>query len=65
MAKGSELKREHRKAGCRFKRQGSNHEIWYSPITNQDFPMTRHDNEEVPPGTERAIRRQSGVYKKR
>ena len=65
MPKVSELKRELKDAECWLKRQGSNHEIWHSPITNRDFPMSRHDNEEVPPGTERAIRRQSGVYKKR
>ena len=64
MPKYSELKREHRKAGCKIRREGANHEIWYSPITKQEFPMSRHDNEEVKPGTEKAIRKQSGVYKK-
>ena len=64
MPRYAELKREHKKAGCYFKREGANHEIWYSPITGREFPMSRHNGEEVPKGTEMAIRKQSGVYKK-
>ena len=27
-------------SGCRFERQGKgDHEIWYSPITNRNFPV--------------------------
>ena len=32
------VKRLLREAGCRFERQGkSDHEIWYSPLTNRRF----------------------------
>ena len=34
------LKRLLRQAGCRLERQGKgDHEVWYSPITNQRFPV--------------------------
>lgn len=35
-----ELKRLLREAGCTFVRQGKgDHEIWYSPITETNFPV--------------------------
>ena len=65
MPRQGELKREFRKAGCYKESEGTNHEWWYSPITDEHFQMGRHDNEEVPKGTENAIRKQAGVPKKR
>lgn len=65
MSKFAELKREFSKAGCRFISEGTNHEWWYSPITGERFQMGRHDQEEVPPGTEKALRKKAGVPKKR
>ena len=65
MPKYAELKREIKKVGCRFDHEGGNHEIWYSPITDEFFPMSRHDQEEVPVGTEKSIRKKAGVPKKR
>lgn len=36
------LKRLLRQAGCRLERQGKgDHEIWYSPITHQRFPVDK------------------------
>lgn len=64
MPKFAELKRELRKAGCRFDHDGGNHEIWYSPITDDYFPVSRHDKQEVPRGTEHSIRKKSGVKRK-
>ncbi|WP_026783103.1 type II toxin-antitoxin system HicA family toxin [Pleomorphomonas koreensis] len=49
-------------AGCTFKRAGKgDHEIWFSPITNQTFTvdrscMSRH--------TANAIMKQAGLVKK-
>lgn len=34
----SELKKLLKKNGCYFLREGGNHDIWYSPITNRQFP---------------------------
>ena len=47
MPKFAELKREFMKAGCYLIKEGSNHERWYSPITDAKFEMSRHNNEEV------------------
>lgn len=47
MPKWGELKREFSEEGFRFISEGTNHEWWYSPITNEKFQMGRHDNQEV------------------
>ena len=65
MPKFAELKREFRKAGCRLISEGTNHEWWYSPITNERFQIGRHNDEEVPIGTEKMLRKKAGVPKKR
>ena len=59
--KYSELKRKLRKKGCYCDREGGNHEIWYSPITGNKFPVGRHDSEEVKPVTLARIKRQAGI----
>ena len=65
MPRQGELKREFTKAGCYKVREDTNHERWYSPITNQEFHMGRHDNQEIKPKTEATMRKQAGVPKKR
>lgn len=64
MSRQGELKREFSKAGCYKTSEGTNHEWWHSPITGEDFQMGRHNNEEVPKGTEANIRKKAGVPKK-
>lgn len=64
MPKFAELKREFRKAGCYLQQQDSGHERWYSPITDEYFEMSRHNQEEVPIGTEHSLRKAAGVPKK-
>ncbi len=59
--KYSEIKKKLRKAGCYIHRQGSNHEWWYSPLTNSKFAVSRHNTEDAREGTKRAIEKQSGV----
>jgi predicted RNA binding protein YcfA (HicA-like mRNA interferase family) len=46
--------------GCFFVRQGANHEIWSTP-QGKHFPVPRHGNKEVPPPTERKIRKEAGL----
>ncbi len=58
----AELVKELKNNGCFKKRDGTNHEIWYSPITNKKFQIPRHYSDELPTGTEKSIRKQSGVY---
>jgi len=60
--KTSELMKKLKKEGCFFVRQGAGrHEIWYSPITENNFVLANHGSKEVPKGTERAILKQAGV----
>ena len=57
----SELEKELRKLKCSIVRQGSGHEIWYSPITGKNFPVSRHKTEEIPAGTLKSIKRDAGL----
>ncbi len=59
--KVSELVRLLTKAGCYVLRQGANHEIWYSPITNQTFPVSRHGSQEMKDGTLKSIKKMAGI----
>ncbi|MBD5294867.1 MAG: type II toxin-antitoxin system HicA family toxin [Bacteroides sp.] len=61
--KYSELESELKDAGCRVIRKGGNHLIWYSPLTDKKFPLGHHGSKEVPPSTERSVRRLSGLKK--
>lgn len=33
-----------RKCGCLLKRNGSNHDVWISPIVGSTFPVPRHNH---------------------
>lgn len=39
--KTSELIKILKSHGCVFVRSGGNHDMWYSPITNRQFPIGR------------------------
>lgn len=57
----SELKRKLKAIGCYVIREGNNHELWFSPITGKQFPVGRHDKQEVATGTLKSIKRDSGL----
>ncbi len=59
--KYSELKKLLRKNGCFLKREGSNHEQWFSPKTNKFFMVGRHNSQDVPTGTLKSIKNDSGI----
>lgn len=59
--KVSELVKLLQKAGCYKTREGANHEIWYSPITNKKFQVPRHHAQELKTGTEQNIRKSAGI----
>ena len=61
--KTNELVAELVSAGCYILRNGANHDIWFSPITNQKCPVPRHGSKEIPKGTERQIRKSLGISK--
>lgn len=59
--KGSELKRRLRKAGCYKVAEGTNHEKWYSPLTDRYFFVPRHNSQEVDTGTAQQILKDAGL----
>lgn len=59
--KYSELERMLKKAGCSIQREGSNHTLWYSPLTGNTFPVARHRTEDVPRGTLKSILTAAGL----
>ena len=46
-------------AGCYVLRHGANHDIWYSPKTENKFALSRHGKQEVPTGMERKSKKGS------
>ena len=59
--KYSEVERKLKKAGCYFVSHGTNHDWWYSPITNRRFQIPRHKGAEAKGKTLKSISEQSGV----
>ena len=49
-------------AGCSVHRHGANHDIWFSPLTGNRFPLPRHGGQEVPKGMERRNARQERFF---
>jgi predicted RNA binding protein YcfA (HicA-like mRNA interferase family) len=58
--KYSEVERKCSKNHCYFLRGGA-HPVWYSEITRQEFLLSNHKQQEVPPGTLKKISKASGV----
>lgn len=58
--KTTELLKIFKKNGCYLIRHGSNHDIWFSPITNKQFAVPRH-KDEIKTGTLKSILRDAGI----
>lgn len=58
--KTQELIKLLKRGGCYIIRNGSRHDIWYSEITNRQFPVPRH-KAEIPNGTLNNILREAGL----
>ena len=56
-----ELKKKLKQIGCYKVGEGKRHERWYSPLTNDEFPVGRHNQKEVPSGTLKSIMNSSGL----
>lgn len=57
-----EVAKELTAKGCKMVRQGKgSHMFWYSPLTDQRFPIQNHGGKDIPRGTLKAIEKQSGV----
>ena len=59
----SELVKLLKKNGCYFFREGGRHDIWYSPITKNFFPLERHSQKEIATGTLNEILKEAGIKK--
>ena len=57
----AELLKLLKKNGCTFIRDGGRHDIDFSPITGKQFPVGRHNKEEVPNGTLQNIFKCAGL----
>ncbi|MFA0815986.1 MAG: type II toxin-antitoxin system HicA family toxin [Anaerofustis sp.] len=55
-----ELLRLLNKNGITLVRHGSNHDVYYSPITEKTFPVPRHTNE-IKTATLKSILRSAGL----
>ena len=57
----SELLRKLKKHKCRFVEHGTNHDVWYSPITGKETQIPRHKSKEIPKGTLEEILKDMGL----
>ena len=57
----NELKRLLLAAGCFMDKQKSNHEWWYSPHTQQHFPIQRHAKMDIGKNLIKQLTKESGV----
>ena len=57
----SEVKRLLKKNGCYFIEEGGRHEKWFSPITGETFPVSRHNQEEAARSTLKSILKAAGI----
>ena len=46
--------------GCKYIRDGSNHEIWINS-TGKKFPVWRHESKDIPTTTVNKIFKQAGI----
>ncbi len=58
--KQSELLKLFRVYGIKLILHGKKHDIYYSPITNKQFPVPRHANE-IATGTLKSIKKDAGI----
>ena len=58
--KTQELLKLLKKHNCHILRNGSRHDIWYSPATGKQFTIPRH-KAEIPVGTLNNILRDAGI----
>lgn len=59
--KVSELIKLLKKNGCYIVRHGKKHDIWFSPLTGNQFPVPRHPSQDVKKGTLASIKGVAGI----
>lgn len=55
--KTKQFVKELKAAGCYLVRHGSEHDVWFSPITGEKVAIPRHGSQELGKGLERRLRR--------
>ncbi len=58
--KGAELIKLLKRYNCYMLRHGTRHDIWFSPITNRQFPVPRH-KDDIKTGTVKSILKDAGI----
>ena len=56
--KNSEFVKRLKAAGCSIVRHGGSHDIWESPITGNQKPVSRHGSKEMPTGTLKTLEKE-------
>lgn len=56
----SELTKKLKQSSCRLDHHGKRHDIWYSEITGEYFPVPRNKHE-IPEGTLNSILKSAGL----
>ena len=59
--KTNELIKKLKAAGCWFLESGTNHDWWWSPISEQRFQVPRHATQDIGWNLLKSIEKQSGV----
>ena len=57
----SEFRRAVEKIGCWLEREGGKHQIWRSPITGEQFRLSRDGNKDLKPKAEHQLRKLAGL----
>jgi len=57
----SEFKKLIAAIGCFKEREGGNHEIWRSPVTGNQFRLSRDANKDLTPKAEHQLRKLAGL----
>ena len=59
--KTSEFLKKAAKIGCYFVSHGKEHDVWYSPVTEKFFRVSRHQGQELKSGTLNSMMKDAGL----
>jgi predicted RNA binding protein YcfA (HicA-like mRNA interferase family) len=59
--KTSEFLRKAAEVGCYFVSHGKEHDVWYSPVTERYFRVSRHKSQELKGGTLHGMLKDAGL----
>lgn len=59
--KTSEFLKKAAKVSCHFVSHGKKHDVWYSPVTEKFFRVSRHQSQKLKGGTLNSILKDAGL----